>query len=283
MFIKYSTNQILPKKRRGKGLKGKKTADESQETIDVSEEFELEPEPAKKKTASKRVVKKKVTLSVDDNIISDDPDAALGVIAYVLIIQPKAEEDRSIKGKVHVYTSRSKRNKKIQQTTTKRTGGLQMRDTLGFIDEEKDITQKERFIQEWEHYTDSEFSDDYNDDVEKYDKDGNADDEGVDHVSDTQHVDDEDDETESDEDESILSIEIQVRTKEMRIRDKVYSDTLEAKDDTKKSELPPSSSSLSVSLGFGDQFLKLSSNSSLVSTIKDSSNTNVSSLLDIPI
>ncbi|GJU59003.1 hypothetical protein Tco_1236769 [Tanacetum coccineum] len=46
--------------------------------------------------------------------------------------------------------------------------------------------------------------------------------------------------------------------------------TSEAKDDTKKIELPSSSSSLFVSLGFGDQFLKLSSDSSLVSTVKDS-------------
>ncbi|GJU80697.1 retrovirus-related pol polyprotein from transposon TNT 1-94 [Tanacetum coccineum] len=54
MFIKYSTNQTPPKKSRGK-----------------------EPEPAKKKTASRRVVKKTVTLSADDNIISDDPNVAL--------------------------------------------------------------------------------------------------------------------------------------------------------------------------------------------------------------
>ncbi|GJS66450.1 hypothetical protein Tco_0681014 [Tanacetum coccineum] len=38
----------------------------------------------------------------------------------------------------------------------------------------------------------------------------------------------------------------------------------EAKDDAKKSELPPTSSSLSVSSGFGDQFLKLSSDTSLI-------------------
>ncbi|GKG15980.1 hypothetical protein Tco_0358303, partial [Tanacetum coccineum] len=77
MFIKYSTNQIPPKKSRGKGSKGKKTVEESLETVDVSEESEPKPKPAKKKTASRRVVKKKVTLSTDDNIISDDPDAAL--------------------------------------------------------------------------------------------------------------------------------------------------------------------------------------------------------------
>ncbi|GKC96530.1 hypothetical protein Tco_1161972, partial [Tanacetum coccineum] len=77
MFIKYSAGLIPPKKSRGKGSKGKKAGDESQETVNVSEESELEPEPAKKKTASRRVVKKKVTMSTADNIISDDPDAAL--------------------------------------------------------------------------------------------------------------------------------------------------------------------------------------------------------------
>ncbi|GKG42560.1 hypothetical protein Tco_0476858, partial [Tanacetum coccineum] len=54
MFIKYSTNQIHPKKSRGKGSKGKKTTDESQEIVNASEESEPEPEPAKKKTSSKR-------------------------------------------------------------------------------------------------------------------------------------------------------------------------------------------------------------------------------------
>ncbi|GKG63760.1 hypothetical protein Tco_0645153, partial [Tanacetum coccineum] len=38
MFIKYSTGQICPKKSRGKGSQGKKTVDDSQETVDVSEE-----------------------------------------------------------------------------------------------------------------------------------------------------------------------------------------------------------------------------------------------------
>ncbi|GJV00869.1 hypothetical protein Tco_1330139 [Tanacetum coccineum] len=43
----------------------------------------------------------------------------------------------------------------------------------------------------------------------------------------------------------------------------------EVKDDTKKAKLPPSGSSLSVSLGFGNQFLNHSSHTSLIGTIKD--------------
>ncbi|GJR27334.1 hypothetical protein Tco_1103566 [Tanacetum coccineum] len=77
MFIKNFTSQIPLKKSRGKGLQRKKTADDSQETIDVSEESEPEPALVKRKTSSKRIVKKKVTLFADDNIIFDDPDTAL--------------------------------------------------------------------------------------------------------------------------------------------------------------------------------------------------------------
>ncbi|GKC06581.1 hypothetical protein Tco_0998191, partial [Tanacetum coccineum] len=77
MFIKYSTSRIPPKKSRGKGSQRKKTADDSHETVDVSKESKPEPELVKRKTASRRVVKKKVTISAGDNIISDDPDVAL--------------------------------------------------------------------------------------------------------------------------------------------------------------------------------------------------------------
>ncbi|GKD56014.1 hypothetical protein Tco_1289401 [Tanacetum coccineum] len=59
--------------------------------------------------------------------------------------------------------------------------------------------------------------------------------------------------------------------------------TEEVEDDAKKTELPPTSSSLSVSSGFGDQFLKLSSNTSLIGTFKDTTDAEINSLLDIKI
>ncbi|GJU67511.1 hypothetical protein Tco_1253770 [Tanacetum coccineum] len=168
----------------------------------------------------------------------------------------------------------------------------------GVPDEDKDITE-EKVILELGDEQDSEHSDD--DDVEKNDKDGDADEEGDDNVSDTQDADDEDVKTKSDED-GIYKYKIRVRKDEdvemkdakveeynkgeEMVTDAVKEEvekTSEAKDDAKKTELPPSSSSLSVSLGFGDQFLKLSSYSSLVSTVKDTADADVSSLLDIPI
>ncbi|GJS97103.1 hypothetical protein Tco_0804071 [Tanacetum coccineum] len=74
MFIKYSTGLIPPKKSRGKGSQGKKTADTPEAAVDVSEEYDSEP--ARKRTGSRRVIKKKVAISADDNIILE-PDVAL--------------------------------------------------------------------------------------------------------------------------------------------------------------------------------------------------------------
>ncbi|GJV77732.1 hypothetical protein Tco_1509316 [Tanacetum coccineum] len=67
MFINYYTGQIPPKKSR-----------------------ESDPKPPNRKTASRRVVKKKGTISVDDNIIFDDLDVALKLGKS--ISKTKAEE-----------------------------------------------------------------------------------------------------------------------------------------------------------------------------------------------
>ncbi|GKF31939.1 hypothetical protein Tco_0101737 [Tanacetum coccineum] len=92
MSIKYSTGHIPPKKSRGKGSQRKKTADDSQETVDVSEKSKPEPEPVKRKTSSKRRVKKKVTLFADDNIITNDPDTALELSKSISKTEAKEAE-----------------------------------------------------------------------------------------------------------------------------------------------------------------------------------------------
>ncbi|GJR39170.1 hypothetical protein Tco_1214854 [Tanacetum coccineum] len=325
MFIKYSINQIPPKKSRGKGSKGKKTTKESQETVDVSKESKPEPEPPKKKTASRRVVKKKVTLSADDNIIFDDHDAALELAKS--ISQTEAEEA----GKVHATHARIV-TESIPESGKKKTGGripksIVIQDTPSGL-KSKPATSKTKLkgapsltlveqeaanimqaLKEIISATSSEGTgaklgvpdEDKDTTEEKDEKDGDADDKGDDHISDTQDTNDEDVETESDEDD-IYKYKIHVRKdedEEMKdakvegsnkgdeeITDAIKEEaekTSEAKDDTKKTKLPPLSSSLSVSSSFGDQFLKLSFDSSLVDTVKDSAYAVVSSLLDIPI
>ncbi|GJV24290.1 hypothetical protein Tco_1376985 [Tanacetum coccineum] len=58
----------------GKGSQGKKTVDTPKAVVNVFEEFDSEP--ARKRTDSRRVKKKKVSISADDNIIPK-PDVAL--------------------------------------------------------------------------------------------------------------------------------------------------------------------------------------------------------------
>ncbi|GJX41342.1 hypothetical protein Tco_0256332 [Tanacetum coccineum] len=171
----------------------------------------------------------------------------------------------------------------------------------GVPDKKKVITE-EKVILEWGSEQESEYSEeDQLDDKEKYDKEGDGDDEGDDHISDTQDTNDEDDETESDGDE-IYKYKIRVRKDEdvemtnaevedfkkgnEEISNVAQADvkkTEEIKDTAKKAELPPTRSSLSVSLGFGDQFLKLSSNKSLVSIVKDNTDSEINSLLEVKI
>nr|GEU64677.1 protein kinase-like domain, concanavalin A-like lectin/glucanase domain protein [Tanacetum cinerariifolium] len=208
-------------------------------------------------------VKKKVTMLVDDNITSDDPDAALELAKS--ISQTKAKE-AEITRKVYATYARivtefvpeSAKNKSsgrssksviIQDTPSTpklkpATSKTKLKGTgakPGVPNEDKDINE-EKVILEWGDEQDSEYSDDDNDDVEKDDQDCDIDDEGDDPVSEEKVTD---------------------------AAKKEAKKTSKAKDDTKKTKLPSSSSSLSVYLGFGDQLLKLSSVSSLVSTVKD--------------
>nr|GEX65360.1 hypothetical protein [Tanacetum cinerariifolium] len=59
--------------------------------------------------------------------------------------------------------------------------------------------------------------------------------------------------------------------------------TEEVKDDNKKAKLPPSSFSLFVSSGFGNQFLNLSFDISIVGNLKDTADVEINSLLDVQI
>ncbi|GJS41854.1 hypothetical protein Tco_0566897 [Tanacetum coccineum] len=130
MFIKYSTGQIPSKKSRGKGSQGKKTVDDSQETVDVSEESK--PEPVKRKTASRRVVKKKVTLSADDNIIPDDPDAALELGKSMSLTE--AEEAEAAR-KVHATHERimTESDPESKKSGGRSSRGITIQDTLSAL------------------------------------------------------------------------------------------------------------------------------------------------------
>ncbi|GJZ78812.1 hypothetical protein Tco_0643649, partial [Tanacetum coccineum] len=154
-------------------------------------------------------------------------------------------------------------------------------------DEEKDITE-ENVILKWGSKQESEYSEeDKLDNDEKDDKEGDADDE------DNETEFDEDDiykykiRVRKDKDEEMINVEVEDSDKgNEEVTDAAKADakkTSKVKDDAKKTELPPTSSSLYVSLDFGDQFLKLYYDSYLVSTVKDTMDAEINSLLEVKI
>ncbi|GJS85164.1 retrovirus-related pol polyprotein from transposon TNT 1-94 [Tanacetum coccineum] len=286
MFLKYSTGQISPKKSRGKGSQGKKTADVSQELVDVSKVSE--PEPAKKKTSSRST----------RGVVIQDPPSTLNPKLAASKVKLKGVPDESTV---------------IFATSSERTG------TKPRVPGEEKVISEANVILEWgsenksEHFDDSQLNFDVK---EKMDNDGDADDEGDDHISDIQDTDDEDAKIESDVDE-IYKYKIHVRKDvnvemakaetvehenkekdEMIDASKAYVEkTAKEKGDAElagnvmtsdyqvkvSTEFSLPSSSLSISSGFGTQFLNSSFDISLTSVLRDSAEADVSSLMDIHI
>ncbi|GJW54453.1 hypothetical protein Tco_0098538 [Tanacetum coccineum] len=169
--------------------------------------------------------------------------------------------------------------------------------TTGVPDEEK-VSTKEKVILEWGSKQESEYSEEDLSEEEEIDWiDSEEDDEKKDDTDDDKRIDLEmtdDEETDNevlqgkeqvndDEDKEMTNAEVEKsRNGDEEDTDAAKADaekTKETKDDSKKDELPPTSSSLFVSLGFCDQFLKLSSDTSLIGIVKDTIDAEISSLL----
>nr|GEW86753.1 hypothetical protein [Tanacetum cinerariifolium] len=179
--------------------------------------IESEPEPklAKKKTSSKRRVRKKAGGKSSKSVVIQDTLSA-----------PKSKPTTSktkLKGSPSLTPEEQEAAEIMQAPKERKKSGKRQPGTEGS----------------------HEGTDDDVDDV------------GGDHISDTQML--------------MMKMSKLNLIKMLSISDEEITDTAkadakktsEAKDDAKKTEFLPSSSSLSVSLGFGDQFLKLSSDSFL--------------------
>ncbi|GJY42355.1 hypothetical protein Tco_0429625 [Tanacetum coccineum] len=291
-FLKYSTGQIPPKKSRGKGSQGKKTADTPMTDVDVSEEFDSEP--ARKKTASRRVVKKKVTISVAHNIIND-LDVALELGKSIGLTKAAEEEAARQVYATHarivtesVPEPARKDHMVLPSEILLKKAGKPAEDSQVLEAQVKELVGYQGFPMSLQSsllpQIDSEEDDEKKDDTD--------DDKSIDlEMTNDKETDDEvlqgKEQVNDDEDEDMFNAEVEDSRKgDAEISDAAKADiekTKDVKDDAKKAELPPTSSSLSVSLGFGDQFLKISSDTSLIGTVKDTIDAEISSLLDIKI
>nr|GEY22702.1 hypothetical protein [Tanacetum cinerariifolium] len=163
--------------------------------------------PQKKKTSSKKRIKKKVTLFVDDNIIFDDPDAALELGKSISLTEDKEAEAVEAARKVHATHARivtkpvpeHARRRKSSKVTSDPPKNL--KNVLSLTPKEQEVVDTMKSLKKAKRSEEeSEYSEEDQLDKEKDDKDGDADDEGDDHISDTQDTDNKDAETESDED-----------------------------------------------------------------------------------
>ncbi|GJV48173.1 hypothetical protein Tco_1438385 [Tanacetum coccineum] len=152
------------------------------------------------------------------------------------------------------------------------------------LDEEK-VTSEEKVILKWGSEQESEYlKKDQSDDEEVDRIDSDKDEEKKDDIDDKsidlemidyEETDDEFvhgvEQVNDEEDEEMTNAKVEVsRNGDEENTNAAKPDsgkTEEVKDDAKKAELPPTSSSLLVSSGFGDQFLKLSSDTSLTLSV----------------
>ncbi|GKE05394.1 hypothetical protein Tco_1397412 [Tanacetum coccineum] len=274
--------------------------------VDVSEESDSEP--ARKKTASRRVVKKKVTISAVDNIIPD-PDVSLELGKSISLTKAAEEEAARQVYATHARIvtefmpepakkksgSRRTRGVVIQDTHSApkpkpATSKLKLKGVQSLTPEEQEAADIIKYSEE--DQGDDEEVDWIDSDEDEEKKDDTDDDKSINlEMTDDEETDDEFvhgvEQVNDDEDEEMTNAEVE----ESGNDDEENTDAVkmdagkieEVKDDTKKAELPPTSSNLSVSSSFNDQFLKLSFDTSLVSTVKDTTDAEIKSLLDIKI
>ncbi|GJZ12765.1 retrovirus-related pol polyprotein from transposon TNT 1-94 [Tanacetum coccineum] len=246
------------------------------------------PEPAKKKTGSRST--RSVVIQDTPSAPKSKPAASKPNLKGVQSLTPEEQEAADVMQAL----KESKKTKSRQPCTrgssegTGRIPGVPDESTVvsatssegtgtkpGVPDEEK-VSSEEKVILEWGSEQESEYSK-----------------EELSEKEEIVWIDSEEDDEKKDDSDDDKSIDLQMTDDEETDDEVLHEDTdpakedakntEEAKDDSKKAKLPPTSSSLSVSSGFVDQFLKLSSDTSLIGTVKDTTNVEIISLLDIKI
>ncbi|GJS95315.1 hypothetical protein Tco_0802283 [Tanacetum coccineum] len=318
-FIKYSTGLIPSKKSKGKGSQGKKSVVTLKPaSVEVSDESD--PKPAKRQTGSRRESKKKASISADDNIIPE-PDVALerpSGIAFrdtsSVLKKKSPDQSQKLKG-IQTMTTKEqlavdtkqalKASKKLSRSQPHARGSSEGISTKTRVpDEVKGSPEaKGESANVWGSEEDSEYSKEENideeiewltTDEEEEKKDDDKDDRSINikKTDDDEETDDEfmhgDEYVHEDVDEEMKDAEVaETRKAGEEIIDVEKTDaekTEVTKGDLKQDgKLLLTSSSLSVSSGFGNQFLNLSPDTSLIGTTKESADTKINSLLDIQI
>ncbi|GJV64698.1 hypothetical protein Tco_1475526 [Tanacetum coccineum] len=274
MFIKYSTVLIPPKKSRGKGSQGNKAVVSPKPASD-EESDESNAKPAKNEQAVEDLTEaaeeeatRQVHATHERIVTESDPEPTRR--------RPSASK-KSIRSQPHAGGS-------SEGTGTK--PGVPDESTITFTTSSEGTDQKSKYSKEdqgddenipWESTDEDEKKKD-DDDDKCIDLKKSGDEETDDElVHSKKYVQDNDEETDDelvpgdeqvneDEDEEMTNAkDADTGNSDEEIIDAEKAE--EVKDEIKKAELPPSGFILSVSSGFGNQFLNLSSDTSLIVSI----------------
>nr|GEW65663.1 hypothetical protein [Tanacetum cinerariifolium] len=251
--------------------------------VDVSKESDFKP--TINRIASRRVVKKKVTISTTDNIIPD-PDVTLELGKSISLTEAAEEEAAR---QVHATHARIM-TESVPEGARRRPSEQEAIDTMQALKESKKTSRRQPCTGDSSKGTGGIIRvSDESTVVSSTSSEGTGTIPGVldeENVTSKENVildinleitDDEENEDEFVQESGNGDVEIFDAAKAY------VGKTEEVKDDAKKAALPPTSSSLSVSLDFGDQFFKLSSDTSLIITVKDTTDAEINFLLDIKI
>nr|GEY67661.1 hypothetical protein [Tanacetum cinerariifolium] len=240
-------------------------------SIEVSDESDSKP--ARKQTANRRVIKKKILISAKDNIISE-PDISLELGKSMSLTEAEKEETAT---QFHATHERIVTESDLEPAR-RIPLGIAFRYTLNVSKKiSPDLSQKQKGIQTLT--IEEQFAADTMQSLKASRKSSKS----------QPHVGGSSEGTCTkpgvpDESTSILSTSHERTGTKPGVLDKADAEkSKEVKDDNKKVALPPSSSSLSVSLGFGNQFLNLSSDKSTIGNLKDTTDVEINSLLDVQI
>nr|GEU68179.1 hypothetical protein [Tanacetum cinerariifolium] len=232
-------------------------------SCDVDMSKESDSEPTKKRTANKRVVKKKVTIYAADNIILD-PDVALELGKSISLTKAAEEE---AKRQVHA-THESIVTKFVLDPARRRPSEQEIGDTMKALKESKKTCRRQSGTRGSSEGTGSilgvtyestvisaTLSERTDSDENKEKKDNTDDDKSIDlEMTDDEQTDDEfvqgDEQVYEDEEEEMTNAEVEDSRKgDVEIPNVAKADAEkieEIKDDAKKAELSPTSSSLSL-------------------------------------
>ncbi|GKA49283.1 hypothetical protein Tco_0742241 [Tanacetum coccineum] len=349
-FINYSTGLVPPKKTKGKGSHGKKS-DVTPKLVSVEVSDESDLELARRRTSSRRITKKKVSISADDNIIPE-PDVALELAKSMSLAEAVKEEAARQVHATHerivtdadpkparrrplgiAFRDTSSVSKKISPDPSQKLKRIQTlaaeeqlaTDTMQALKASKRVSDESTVILttshegtgikpgvpnavqgnsaakagvtlDWGSKNKSEYSEEetvdkeiewVTTDEEEEMKDDDDNDRSIDIEKTNNEQETNDEFVQDDVDKEMKDAEVAESGKgdeEITDTAKVDAEKIEeVKDDNKKAKLPPSSSSLSVSSGFGNQFLNLSSDKSIVGNLKETADAEINSLLDVQI